>query len=79
MAILGPTLTLDALVETLSIGVGTLSGVRRMEELSYFACMSVLVNYIIFMTFFPACLSLVLEVKSRNHHAVIANFRTSAC
>ena len=29
MAILGPTLTLDALVEVLVIGVGTLSGMLR--------------------------------------------------
>lgn len=28
-----------------------------------FGCMSVLANYFVFMTFFPACVSLVLEVK----------------
>ncbi|CAH1111464.1 unnamed protein product [Psylliodes chrysocephalus] len=33
--------------------------------LSCFACLSVLVNYIVFMTFYPACLSLILEL-SRN-------------
>jgi hydroxymethylglutaryl-CoA reductase (NADPH) len=62
MAVLGPTITLDTIVETLVIGVGTLSGVHRLEMLSYFACLSVLVNYIVFMTFYPACLSLILEV-----------------
>ncbi|XP_045481577.1 3-hydroxy-3-methylglutaryl-coenzyme A reductase-like isoform X2 [Harmonia axyridis] len=61
MSVVGPTLTLDAIVETLVIGVGTLSGVHRLEKLSYFACISVLVNYVIFMTFYPACLSLILE------------------
>ncbi|XP_050315651.1 3-hydroxy-3-methylglutaryl-coenzyme A reductase-like [Anthonomus grandis grandis] len=59
---LGPTLTLDTIVETLVIGVGTLSGVHRLEMLSYFACLSVIVNYVIFMTFYPACLSLMLEL-----------------
>lgn len=64
MSILGPSLTLDTMVEMLAIGVGTLSGVQRMEYLCYLACMSVAVNYIIFMTFFPACLSLALEVST---------------
>ncbi|XP_063225031.1 3-hydroxy-3-methylglutaryl-coenzyme A reductase isoform X2 [Bacillus rossius redtenbacheri] len=63
MAILGPTITLDTLVETLVIGVGTLSGVRRLEVLCCFACMSVIVNYVVFMTCYPACLSLILELS----------------
>ncbi|XP_057664342.1 3-hydroxy-3-methylglutaryl-coenzyme A reductase isoform X1 [Diorhabda carinulata] len=63
MALLGPTITLDTIVETLVIGVGTLSGVHRLEMLSYFACLSVLVNYMVFMTFYPACLSLTLELS----------------
>ncbi|KAK6643686.1 hypothetical protein RUM43_005196 [Polyplax serrata] len=63
MAKLGPIITLDTLVETLVIGVGTLSGVRRLEILCCFACMSVIVNYVVFMTFYPACLSLILELS----------------
>ncbi|KAK8395425.1 hypothetical protein O3P69_006222 [Scylla paramamosain] len=62
MARLGPSLTLDTIVEALVIGAGTLSGVSRLEQMCAFACMSILVNYIVFMTFFPACLSLILEV-----------------
>nr|XP_040226608.2 3-hydroxy-3-methylglutaryl-coenzyme A reductase [Anopheles coluzzii]XP_040226609.2 3-hydroxy-3-methylglutaryl-coenzyme A reductase [Anopheles coluzzii] len=62
MEVLGPALTLDTLVETLVIGVGTLSGVQRLELLSGFAVLSALVNYIVFMTFYPACLSLILEL-----------------
>ncbi|KAL1492517.1 hypothetical protein ABEB36_010758 [Hypothenemus hampei] len=61
LAELGPSITLDTVVETLVIGVGTLSGVERLEMLSWFACLSVLVNYVVFMTFYPACLSLILE------------------
>lgn len=63
LALLGPTITLDTIVETLVIGVGTLSGVRRLEILCCFGCMSVVVNYIVFMTFYPACLSLILELS----------------
>lgn len=63
MALLGPTITLDTLVEALVISVGTLSGVRRIEMLCYYAIMSVLVNYIVFMSFYPACLSLILELS----------------
>ncbi|XP_061427042.1 LOW QUALITY PROTEIN: 3-hydroxy-3-methylglutaryl-Coenzyme A reductase [Lethenteron reissneri] len=63
MAILGPTITLDALVESLVIGVGTMSGVRQLEIMCSFGCFSILANYLVFMTFFPACVSLVLEVS----------------
>ncbi|XP_037340335.2 3-hydroxy-3-methylglutaryl-coenzyme A reductase-like [Pungitius pungitius] len=63
MAILGPTFTLDALVECLVIGVGTVSGVPQLELMCCFGCMSVLANYFVFMTFFPACVSLVLELS----------------
>ena len=63
MAVLGPAITLDALVEILVIGVGTLSGVARLETMCCFGCMSVLANYLAFMTFYPACLALFLEVS----------------
>lgn len=67
MSILGPSITLDTIVVTLVIGVGTLSGVERLEMLSYYACLSVLVNYAIFMTFYPACLSLILELTRKTN------------
>lgn len=66
MAVLGPAFTLDALVECLVIGVGTMSGVRQLEIMCCFGCMSVLANYFVFMTFFPACVSLVLELAREN-------------
>lgn len=93
MAVLGPAITLDTLVETLVIGVGTLSGkllnrnlddvtselkfsillskigVRRLEVLCGYGCMSAVVNYIVFMTFYPACLALVLEVSNKSVHS----------
>lgn len=65
MELLGPAVSLDTVVETLVIGVGTLSGVQRLEILCTFAVMSVIVNYVVFMTFYPACLSLILDL-SRN-------------
>lgn len=72
MAVLGPTFTLDALVECLVIGVGTMSGVRQLEIMCGFGCMSVLANYFVFMTFFPACVSLVLELsrESKEGHPI---------
>lgn len=63
MSLLGPSITLDTLVGVLLIGIGSLSGVKRLEVLCGFACLGVLVNYAVFMTFYPACLSLILEVK----------------
>ncbi|XP_011300109.1 3-hydroxy-3-methylglutaryl-coenzyme A reductase [Fopius arisanus] len=65
MSLLGPSITLDTLVEILLIGIGSLSGVKRLEVLCSFACLGVVVNYIVFMTFYPACLSLILEFHSR--------------
>ncbi|XP_033219073.1 3-hydroxy-3-methylglutaryl-coenzyme A reductase [Belonocnema kinseyi] len=67
MSLLGPTITLDTLVEILLIGIGSLSGVRRLEILCTFACLGVVVNYLVFMTFYPACLSLILELSRGNH------------
>ncbi len=46
------------------------SGVRQLEIMCCFGCMSVLANYFVFMTFFPACVSLVLEV--RVHHNTVS-------
>lgn len=62
MSLLGPTITLDTLVETLLIGIGSLSGFKRLETLCSFACLGAIVNYVVFLTFYPACLSLILEV-----------------
>ncbi|XP_018901308.2 3-hydroxy-3-methylglutaryl-coenzyme A reductase [Bemisia tabaci] len=62
VSLLGPTITLDTLVETLVISVGTLSGVQRLEVLCCYACLSVVVHYAVFMTFYPAVLSLILEL-----------------
>lgn len=63
MEIFGPAISLDTIVETLVISVGTLSGVYRLENLCSFAIISVIVNYVVFMTFYPACLSLIMDLS----------------
>ncbi|XP_018366449.1 PREDICTED: 3-hydroxy-3-methylglutaryl-coenzyme A reductase isoform X2 [Trachymyrmex cornetzi] len=68
MSLLGPGITLNTLVETLVIGTGALSGIRRLEILCTFACFGVIVNYVVFMTFYPACLSLILELSRGNNN-----------
>lgn len=72
MATLGPSLTLDTVVETLAIGMGVMSGVPRLQEISYYACLTIMVNYVVFMTIYPAALSLTLEVWF-SHLGVSAN------
>ncbi|XP_053405372.1 3-hydroxy-3-methylglutaryl-coenzyme A reductase-like isoform X2 [Mercenaria mercenaria] len=62
MELLGPAITLDAIVETLAIGLGTISGVQQLGTMCSFGCLSVISNYVAFMTFYPACLALVLEL-----------------
>jgi hydroxymethylglutaryl-CoA reductase (NADPH) len=69
MEILGPAISLDTLVQALIIGVGTLSGVQRLEVLSEFAVISAIVNYVVFMTFYPACLSLTLDLSRHSNGA----------
>ncbi|ALC47805.1 Hmgcr [Drosophila busckii] len=63
LELLGPSISLDTIVEALLVGVGTLSGVQRLEVLCMFAVLSVLVNYVVFMTFYPACLSLIFDLS----------------
>ena len=63
MAVLGPVVTLDTLVGTLVIGTGTLSGVRKLETMCCFGCMSVVTNFLAFMTFYPATLAILMEVR----------------
>ena len=43
-----------------------ISGVQQVETMCYFGCLSVVANYFAFMTFYPACLALVLEVNFDN-------------
>lgn len=77
MEILGPALSLDSVVETLVISVGTLSGVYRLENLSSFAIMSVIVNYVVFMTFYPACLSLIMDLSKSGVDMAQEKFKDS--
>lgn len=78
MELLGPAISLDTMVEALVIGVGTLSGVQRLEILCSFAVLSVLVNYIVFMTFYPAVLSLILDLSRNGVDRIVANQEQTA-
>ena len=49
-----------------------ISGVQQVETMCYFGCLSVVANYFAFMTFYPACLALVLEVNFDNSLVFIA-------
>ncbi|KAI4496990.1 hypothetical protein M0802_007938 [Mischocyttarus mexicanus] len=66
LAVLGPPITLDTIVEILLIGIGSLSGFKRLELLCSFACLGAIVNYLVFLTFYPAFLSLILELSRGN-------------
>ncbi|CAF4833370.1 unnamed protein product [Pieris macdunnoughi] len=64
LSLLGPTATLDTLLAVLLVGVGGLSGVPRLEHMCTFACLALMVDYLVFVTFYPACLSLVADFAS---------------
>lgn len=64
LASLGPTATLDTLLAILLVGVGALSGVPRLEHMCTFACLALVVDYLVFIIFYPACLALVADFMS---------------
>lgn len=70
LALLGPTATLDTLLAVLLVGVGALSGVPRLEHMCTFACLALLMDYVVFVTFYPACLSLVADFTAGRKEAV---------
>lgn len=57
---IGPMVTFDTLIEILIIITSSTMKVRQLQEIFCFACLSVLLNYFVFTTFVPACLSLYL-------------------
>ncbi|KAB0803377.1 hypothetical protein PPYR_00347 [Photinus pyralis] len=63
VSLLGPSMLLDTIIELLIIGVGGLSGLTKLEPLLYSASLAIAVNYVILMTLFPACLSLILGLS----------------
>ncbi|XP_018497212.2 3-hydroxy-3-methylglutaryl-coenzyme A reductase [Galendromus occidentalis] len=62
LAMMGPGLTLDTVVKTLVIEIGTTSGVSRLESLATYVVLSSIVTYVVFLTFYPALLALIFEV-----------------
>lgn len=64
LASLGPSATLDTLLAVLLVGVGALSGVPRLEHMCTFACLALVVDYLVFIIFYPACLALVADFMS---------------
>ncbi|XP_071965876.1 3-hydroxy-3-methylglutaryl-coenzyme A reductase-like isoform X2 [Antedon mediterranea] len=59
---MAPSVTLDAVVMALAFSLGSQSGVHQLELMCSFAFIAIITNYVVFMTVFPACLSLVLEL-----------------
>lgn len=79
MEVFGPAISLDTIVETLVISVGTLSGVYRLEILCSFAIMSVIVNYVVFMTFYPALLSLIMDLSKSGAQEKLIDSKIISC
>ncbi|XP_065836680.1 3-hydroxy-3-methylglutaryl-coenzyme A reductase-like isoform X2 [Oscarella lobularis] len=68
ISMLGPNMTIDTLVKILVICVGTLTGISWLSNACCFGALSIFVNYIVFMSFYPAALALFLEM-SHNEQA----------
>jgi len=62
MAHLGPVMSFETLGKVLLVGLCGLTGYKRLELLSTYGLLTIIVNFLLFMTFFPAGLSLVLEL-----------------
>ena len=69
MGILMPIVTLDAIMQLLLlINIGGYFQIRQLQQLSCFACVAVIINYIVFSTFVPACLTLYLTISNKNSY-----------
>eukprot|EP00118_Oscarella_pearsei_P025279 m.307897 g.307897 ORF g.307897 m.307897 type:complete len:901 (+) comp42992_c0_seq1:71-2773(+) len=64
---LGPSMTIDTLVKVLVIAIGMLTGISWLENACCFGVLSILVNYVVFMSFYPAALALFLEMSHDGH------------
>eukprot|EP01137_Pigoraptor_chileana_P006194 Opistho-2@50281 len=68
-----PSLTADAAIKTLVLGMGSMSGVARMDHICLFGAFSVVANYALFMAAFPAALAITLKVlRSRTDASTAA-------
>jgi len=62
MAQLGPAMTFETVGKILLVGLCGLTQYKRLEILALYATTTVIVDFLIFMSFFPAGLSLVIEL-----------------
>eukprot|EP00092_Neocalanus_flemingeri_P016367 GFUD01017716.1.p1 GENE.GFUD01017716.1~~GFUD01017716.1.p1 ORF type:complete len:954 (-),score=293.96 GFUD01017716.1:774-3635(-) len=62
MAQLGPMMTFETVGKVLLVGLCGLTNYKRLELLATYAVITVVVDFLIFMSFFPAGLSLVIEL-----------------
>jgi len=62
MTQLGPVMSFETTGKILLVSLGGLTEYRKLELLASYAVITVLVDYLIFMSFFPAGLSLVIEL-----------------
>ena len=49
-------------MKVMLMGMGSLTGIAKLEVYAWYAVIFNLVNFIVYMTFFPAGLSLILEL-----------------
>ena len=62
MFVLAPTFTLETIAKVLLVSFGSLTGIPKVEAYAWFAVVLTSVNFVVYMTFFPAALSLILEL-----------------
>ena len=62
MFVLAPTFTLETVAKVLLVSFLLLTGIPKLEVYAWFGVVLTLVNFLVYMTFFPATLSLVLEL-----------------
>ena len=62
MAQLGPAMSFETLGKILVVGLCGLTNYKRLELLATYAIITVVVDFLTFMSFYPAGLSLVIEL-----------------
>jgi hydroxymethylglutaryl-CoA reductase (NADPH) len=62
MFVLAPTFTLETIAKILLVSFGSFTGIPKVEVYAWFAVVLTFVNFIVYMTIYPAALSLILEL-----------------
>lgn len=70
--------SLDTFFMILFVALGNLSDSKEIKNFSLFSCLMLASNFFIFITVYPALISLILQFKNKNNHGAITRDQTTS-